>query len=63
MNDKYTNPSVTKCICEDTSFKQLEKVYRSRNDISTIRELQDVCSFGHGCGRCINYVKAQVIKK
>ena len=47
---------VTKCVCENITFKELKQVAKQEN-ISSLAELKDVVQVATGCGLCALYIK------
>lgn len=48
--------NVTKCICHKKTFVEIRK-HAEQNDLSSVKELQDVNFCSNSCGLCEPYVE------
>jgi bacterioferritin-associated ferredoxin len=50
---------VTKCICYDTSFKEMKEIMIKQN-LKTIDELRRVKPVGVNCRLCVPYIEKMI---
>ncbi|MEO8666531.1 MAG: (2Fe-2S)-binding protein [Ignavibacteria bacterium] len=47
--------SITKCICFDTTFKEMKKIMKE-NNLKTLEELREVKMVAVNCRLCVPYI-------
>lgn len=50
---------VTKCICYDTTFKEMKEIME-KNDLKTLRDLQQYIDVGLNCKLCVPYIEKMI---
>ncbi len=59
MNTEETKFMVTKCICYDTSFKEMKKIMKE-NRLTTLEELKEVKTIADNCKLCVPYIMKMI---
>lgn len=59
MNNTEINFKITKCICYDTTFKEMRKIMRE-NNLRSIEELREFKPVALNCKLCLPYIKKMI---
>ena len=53
------NYKITKCICFDTTFKEMQDIML-KNKINSIEELKKIKTISENCKLCLPYIKEMI---
>lgn len=51
--------NVLKCICFDTTFKEMKEIMK-KNNLNSIEELRDIKQIADNCKLCLPYIEKMI---